>query len=118
MEYVSLILLAMWSGYMEQIVYRGGYHGFGKKVLMFHRNYHLPLFAGWLYLCWIHGAVWFIGIFIVIEDWSWFMFHPRDELDPGDWVSKPLGGFWVKQAWIPFAYLVWGVTSGILYFIT
>src|SRR3990167_8822449 len=101
-ELIALFLLAVLFGYLEQYIYRSGFAN--KGTLLFGwltPEYHLPLGIIWFSLCYLAGNWWFFPVFCVVQDASWFAFHP-DTLDRDDWVTAGFGGFKVFGQFIPY----------------
>ena len=119
MNYIILAAIAILYGFLEQWIKRNGfsdkgYHIFGKISA----NYHIPMLAMWFLTCHLAGAWWTIGIFAVLEDWSYFRFHPSDELDSLDWVTFGMGGIgWPGKFFIPTTYFLGIGLSVGLYFL-
>jgi hypothetical protein len=116
-NFILLVASAVVWGFQEQHIYRNGYrdttyHLFGKVSL----RYHLPMVTIWGILCTVSGYWWMLPAYMVIEDWSYFRFHPTDSLDPKDWVNFGLGGFRLfGGAWIPTVYLIGFALSAAAY---
>jgi hypothetical protein len=111
-----LIGIAGLIGYVEQHVYRNNYRDYGWHFLgFFSPRYHLPNFISWMLVCSLADYTWFIGIFAVIEDFCYFLFHPTDTLEKDDWICRMMGSFSVLGLRIPNAYLLGGAFSYFLY---
>jgi len=53
-----------------------------------------------------------IGYAALIQDWTYFVFHPTDTLDPQDWTNWIPGlGFFIGPYWIPLWYVVMGLIT-------
>ena len=115
MNLFLLFVCAVLYGYIEQLVYRNGFMPpehtlFGKFSL----KYHVPMVVFWFAICYGLGYWWAIGLFAMLEDFSYFFFHPGDTLDREDWVSMGWGGFHIGDQFIPYTYLVLIGLSAIL----
>jgi len=113
-----LVLLALEWGRREQHIYRNGYkdttlHVFNKSISV---NYHFSLVFSWAAICYAFGYWYMLPAFMVIEDWSYFRFHPTDTLGPEDWVNFGFGGLMLApDVWLPNVYIVGLGTTAALY---
>ncbi len=118
---VNLILLmccAVMYGYIEQLAYRNGFYPPEHSILnKFSLKYHVPMVVFWLLMCYGFGYWWAIGLFAMVEDASYFAFHPTDDLDRKDWVTMNLGGVTVFGQFIPYTYVLLFAASVGLFWI-
>ena len=117
-KYLVLAAIAIMYGYIEQNIYRHGNRDNGPHIWKINPRYHLPLVGIWLGTCYLAGAWWAIGIFCVIEDLSYFAFHPDDTLDEKDWVTFSMGGIRLGKFFIPTTYFIGIGLSVGLYFLS
>lgn len=111
---IFLVILAILFGWLEQHIYRNGYSDLGTHWYLINPRYHLPMFSVWAIICYIADSFWFIGLFAVIEDYFYFIFHPDDNLSKDDWIFKLLGGFSIgDRIVIPYMYLL-GILISVL----
>lgn len=115
----GLVLAAVLSGWIEYVVYRDGFRSTGRRwpAGLFTLSYHWPLIGLWLLICLLAGHPWFIGLYGMIQDASWFAFHPRERLGPEDWVNYHFSGWRIGQFWLPRTYLFLVLLSAILFVI-
>lgn len=117
---VAGLALAAWlSGWIEHVVMRDGFRSTGRRIPtgLFTLSYHWPIIALWLLICLLAGHGWFIGLYAVIQDVTWFAANPRETLGPEDWVNYRFGGTRIGRAWLPTTYLLLAALSGGLAFI-
>ena len=105
---MDFILLMLWSvqyGLIEQWIYRQGFKTRKEKILKYFSVYHLMMLGLFLVTIGIAGFVGnikYFPIMILVEDLSYFFFHPGQELKEESWVNFGLGGFRIMGKWIPW----------------
>lgn len=108
-------MIALSQGAVEQAVYRFGFSMPTDVLGKFIFRYHAPLFLSWILVCVGLGLWWFFPAFCVIQDWSWYRFHPDKTLGPDSWSNFGLGGFRIFGEWIPNSYILGTVISLVFY---
>jgi len=137
--YISLLFMPVAYGFGEQWIARkvgAGWSGskfIGKHFSAYHvlmllffilfQVFIATLFFmafGWGYYFLLKSLT-FMPMAILIEDLSYFYFHPKDGLSEDDWINWKFGGFSIFGKWIPTVYLVlalaYSVVINILQFV-
>lgn len=122
--YLLLIAMPIAYGYAEAEARLAGPLS-GAKLLFGHFGmYHVTMFLFFLGFNFlmaeffninpIHSLT-FIPITVLIEDYAYFLFHPKDNLDPNDWVNWHFGGMYIsKKSWLPGVYIMLFLAGGLL----
>ena len=109
---MDFILLMLWSiqyGLLEQWIKRQGFRTRSKKILKYFSIYHLMMFGLFLMTIGIagfKGNIKCLPLMILVEDISYFTFHPNQILEEDSWVNFGLGGFRIIGKWIPWTYII------------
>ena len=109
---MDFILLMLWSiqyGLLEQWIKRQGFRTRSKKILKYFSIYHLMLlglFFMTIGIAGFKGNIKYLPLMILVEDISYFSFHPDQTLEEDSWVNFGLGGFRIIGKWIPWTYII------------
>lgn len=101
--YVRALLFAVIYGWMEQYLFRQGVV-LDKSILNQFSWYHLGLGALFIIVC--LPGIQLLPLMVLLEDITFFLFHPTASLNPDSWVNWIFGGFYLFGEWIPGVYLI------------
>jgi len=108
---IKLILLAIWYGGVEAVMYERGFKS-GKKVIFGKfAIYHLCLFIGSVILVW--PVVKLLPLLWFVEDVSFYLFSQK-KLNETSWINLWWSGFKVFGQWVPLTYVILLVTYILL----
>ena len=118
-EYAKITFLVIYFciyGWYEANLFAKGFHPGANDVFgIISSRYHFPMFVFLVFPCIIFNYGWLFPALLIIEDQSYFIFEPRDELDSEDWIAKILGGNHILGQFIPNLYFLLIVVSLALY---
>mgnify|MGYP006278282533 CR=1 FL=1 len=103
-QYLLAILFAVTFGLVEQYIFRMGFTPRKNFLRYFDRIYHPGILV--LLILVVYPFLQLLPLLVVIEDISFFLFHPEARLRRSSWINLNLGGFSLFGQWIPTVYLL------------
>ncbi len=82
-----------------------GQFGLYHLCMLFMFVFYNLLVGEWFNINWMHAFA-FMPLTVLVQDYSYFLFHPTDNLDENDWVNWHFGGFKLDRHWVPTIYVI------------